>query len=81
MSKLGRDLSKVVMIDNLTENFKSQPNNGLTIKTWTDDMNDNELVCLHKILTGILRLILTRHLRFESSGCQECNKKNKRALS
>ncbi len=40
LSKLGRDLSRVIIIDNLKENFKIQPNNGIFIKTWTNDIND-----------------------------------------
>lgn len=43
LSKLGRDLSKLIFVDNLEENFKLQPNNGLPIKTWIDDIEDNEL--------------------------------------
>ena len=53
LSKLGRDLSKIIIIDNLKENFKMQPNNGLFIKTWTNDVNDKQLKDLLKILKDI----------------------------
>jgi TFIIF-interacting CTD phosphatase-like protein len=43
LSKLGRDLNRVIIIDNLIDNFKLQPNNGLGIKTWLDEMNDCQL--------------------------------------
>ena len=43
LSKLGRDLNRVIIIDNLVDNFKLQPNNGLGIKTWLDEMNDCQL--------------------------------------
>ena len=56
LSKLGRDLSKVIIIDNLKENFKMQPNNGIFIKTWTNDINDVQFKDLLKILKDIATL-------------------------
>jgi len=35
------------------ENFKMQPNNGLGIRTWTDDIRDTQLFDLERILTGM----------------------------
>lgn len=43
----------MIIIDNIAENFKMQPNNGLFIKTWNDDMKDNQLNDLAKILKEI----------------------------
>ena len=54
LSKLGRDLSRVIIIDNLKENFKLQPNNGIFIKTWTNDINDVQFKDLLKILKDIV---------------------------
>ena len=54
LSKLGRDLSKVIIIDNLKENFKMQPNNGIFIKTWTNDINDVQFKDLLKLLKDIV---------------------------
>jgi Dullard-like phosphatase family protein len=54
LSKIGRDLSKVIIIDNLKENFKMQPNNGIFIKTWTNDINDVQFKDLLKILKDIV---------------------------
>ena len=54
LSKLGRDLSRVIIIDNLKENFKMQPNNGIFIKTWTNDINDVQFKDLLKILKDIV---------------------------
>ena len=54
LTKLGRDLSKVIIIDNLKENFKMQPNNGIFIKTWTNDINDIQFKDLLKILKDIV---------------------------
>lgn len=52
MSKIGRDNSKVIIIDNLPENFRLQPNNGLPIKSFTDEMKDSHLTDLLRILLG-----------------------------
>ena len=46
-------MCKIIIIDNLKDNFKLQPNNGLFIKTWTSDINDNQLFDLEKILRDI----------------------------
>lgn len=53
MTKLGRDLSKVIIIDNIAENFRFQPNNGLHIKTWSNDIKDMQLAELKSILRDI----------------------------
>ena len=50
LSKIGRDLSRTLIIDNLADNFKLQPNNGIPIWTWIDDMKDTQLNDLGKIL-------------------------------
>ena len=50
---LGRDLKKIIIIDNLRENFRLQPDNGLFIKTWTSDVNDTQFKDLLTILKYI----------------------------
>ena len=67
LSKIGRDLSRTLIIDNLADNFKLQPNNGIPIWTWIDDMKDTQLNDLGKILKiliekkpGDLRPIIKR---------------------
>jgi hypothetical protein len=44
----------VIIIDNCADNFKHQPNNGLEIATWENDMNDNQLLDIMRILKGNL---------------------------
>ena len=56
LNKLGRDLSKIIIIDNKKENFKMQPNNGLYVKTWINDINDHQFKDLLKILKDIVLL-------------------------
>lgn len=53
LSKLGRDLSKIIIIDNVAENFQLQPHNGIFIKSWYDDPHDNALNELLPILVKI----------------------------
>ena len=56
LTKLGRDLNRIIIIDNLKDNFKLQPNNGLFIKTWTSDINDKQFYDLERILKDIVIL-------------------------
>ena len=56
LSKIGRDLSKTIIIDNLRENYQMQPNNGIFIKTWISDVNDVQFRDLKRILKDIVEL-------------------------
>ena len=56
LTKLGRDLNRIIIIDNLKDNFKLNPNNGLFVKTWTSDVNDTQFSDLEKILKDIVLL-------------------------
>lgn len=51
LNRLGRDLARVIIVDNSAENFQLQPENGINIKTWHNDPNDNALIQLSKLLT------------------------------
>ena len=42
------------MIDNFSENFKLQPNNGLPINSWTGDIEDTSLRDLIPIMNYIV---------------------------
>jgi Dullard-like phosphatase family protein len=53
LNLLGRDLSKVIMIDNNPEYFELTPDNGLPIATWENDVFDHQLFGLMHVLKGI----------------------------
>ena len=55
ISKIGRDLNKIIIIDNLPQNFRLQTNNGIFIKSFFgEDIEDNSLIDLIPILKGII---------------------------
>lgn len=53
LSIIKKDLSKVIFIDNLESNFRLQPDNGVHIKTWTNDIWDKQLLYLAKFIRNI----------------------------
>ena len=54
LSRLGRDLSKVIIVDNMPQNFRLQKENGIFIKAfWGDDIYDTALYDLGDILEKI----------------------------
>ena len=55
LSLIGRDLSKTIIVDNIAENFQKQPENGILIKSWYDDPNDDALYELGPLLKIIAR--------------------------
>ena len=56
LSKLGRDLSKVCIVDNNKDNFSLQPENGLFISSYFGEQNDNELYLLCQDLMKIIEI-------------------------
>ena len=54
LSKIGRDLKKIIFVDNLKVNAKYNLDNLYLIKTWTDDVMDNELEILGNFLENIV---------------------------
>ena len=50
LSQLGRDLDKTIIVDNITENFLLQPDNGISIKSWFDDPDDTALADMAPLL-------------------------------
>ena len=54
LSKLGRDIEKVIIVDNNKDNFSLQPENGLHICSFLGDQNDDELYSLSEDLMKIV---------------------------
>ncbi|CAG9320127.1 unnamed protein product [Blepharisma stoltei] len=53
LSRLGRNIERVIIVDNMAENFRMQPDNGILIRTFIDDMTDNALLELLPLLKEI----------------------------
>lgn len=54
LSKLGRELSNVIIIDNSPICYALQPDNAIPIRTWRDDPSDRELLDLIPILCSLV---------------------------
>lgn len=52
LSRIGRDIAKTIIVDNVAENFQLQPDNGILIRSWFDDMSDTALEELAPLLKG-----------------------------
>lgn len=50
LSRLGRDLAKVVIVDDTSNNFKLQKENAIKVNSWKGDPNDTELFEVKELL-------------------------------
>lgn len=48
-------MQKTIIVDNISENFLLQPENGICIKSWYDDESDNALMQLAPLLVQIVQ--------------------------
>ena len=56
LTRVGRPLDKIIIVDNMPQNFRLQKENGINIKAfWGEDVDDNALEELGKILINIAR--------------------------
>ena len=55
ISRIGRDMKKIIIIDNMEENYRLNIKNGIKIKAFYGDQNDNILFELKKILLMIFK--------------------------
>ena len=54
LTRIGRPLDKIIIVDNMPQNFRLQKENGINIKAfWGEDAEDNALEELGIILTNI----------------------------
>ena len=54
LSLLGREIKRTIIIDNISDNFILQPDNGIFISTWYDDMRDKFLYDITPLLREIV---------------------------
>ena len=56
LNRIGRPIDKIIIVDNMPQNFRLQKENGINIKAfWGEDVNDNALEELGKILVNIAK--------------------------
>ncbi|XP_078282381.1 CTD (carboxy-terminal domain, RNA polymerase II, polypeptide A) small phosphatase-like a isoform X1 [Rhinoraja longicauda] len=53
LSRLGRDLSKVIIVDNSPASYIFHPENAVPVQSWFDDMSDSELYDLIPFFEGL----------------------------
>ncbi len=51
---LSKSLKKVIIVDNVPENFQNQKENGIYIKSWYNDKDDRGLIELLRILEELI---------------------------
>jgi hypothetical protein len=54
LDRIGRDVRRMIIVDNLKENYCLQKQNGIHIRSWYDDPLDTELYQLVPLLTAIV---------------------------
>ena len=54
LSLLGRDMHRTIIIDNISDNFIIQPDNGIFCSTWYDDMSDTFLEDISPLLMEVV---------------------------
>uniref|UniRef100_A0A672I054 Mitochondrial import inner membrane translocase subunit TIM50 n=1 Tax=Salarias fasciatus TaxID=181472 RepID=A0A672I054_SALFA len=53
LSRLGRELSNVIIVDNSPASYVFHPENAVPVQSWFDDMNDTELLDLLPFFEGL----------------------------
>ncbi|XP_035507378.1 uncharacterized protein LOC118320566 isoform X1 [Scophthalmus maximus] len=56
LSRLGRDLNKVIIIDNSPASYIFHPENAVPVASWFDDMSDTELLDLIPFFEGLSKV-------------------------
>ncbi|XP_023678641.1 CTD (carboxy-terminal domain, RNA polymerase II, polypeptide A) small phosphatase-like b isoform X5 [Paramormyrops kingsleyae] len=55
LSRLGRELSNVIIVDNSPASYIFHPENAVPVQSWFDDMTDTELLDLLPFFEGLSR--------------------------
>lgn len=56
LSRLGRDLSKVIIVDNSPASYIFHPDNAVPVSSWFDDMNDKQLLDLLHLFESLAQV-------------------------
>ena len=56
LSRLGRDLKDIIIVDNLPSSYWLHPFNGIPISSWYDDEGDKELGVLAVLLENLSKV-------------------------
>ncbi|KYO33281.1 hypothetical protein Y1Q_0014295 [Alligator mississippiensis] len=56
LSRLGRDLRRVLIVDNSPASYVFHPNNAVPVASWFDNMADTELLDLLPFFEGLSRV-------------------------
>jgi CTD small phosphatase-like protein 2 len=54
LNRLGRDIKRTIIIDNLAHNFQLQKENGIEIIAWYGDLNDTALLDAMQLLKLVI---------------------------
>jgi hypothetical protein len=68
ISCINRDEAKVIVVDTDPDRLKLQPDNGIVLKPWKGDLNDDELPKLMKLLEGWYPLCFEHAFRLLTHG-------------
>ncbi|NXW09695.1 CTL2B protein, partial [Fregetta grallaria] len=60
LTRLGRDLAKMVALDHTIQGFPAQAANWIPVPRWWGDPRDEELLCLTPLLGQLGRVVSTR---------------------
>ncbi|CAO3639198.1 unnamed protein product [Mucor hiemalis] len=56
LSRLGRDLKQVIILDNTPASYSFHPSNAVPVSTWFNDQHDSELIDLIPFLEDLARV-------------------------
>lgn len=68
LSRIGRPLNRTIIVDNVAENFSLQPDNGIFIRSWFDDMKDTALKELAPLLKCKWKRVHNNNVSFRNRG-------------
>lgn len=52
--RLGRDLAKTIIVDDISTNFMSCPENGIEVSSWVGDKNDGQLIDVLRVIKDLV---------------------------